>query len=177
MKHKLPLIPACLAALALCAPLSAKPAPKTSPSPGSSAADSSAASKKEPTPTPAAKTTAERALPFKGTIASVDQVAKTFTLGGKEKARVFQVTEKTVLTKGGAAVTMKDIMANEEARGSYLKAADGTLEAKTVKLGPMTDEEKAASAKSSKKKAKAEKSSDASATVSPAPSPGTTVTP
>ncbi len=175
MKHKLHLIPACLAALALCAPLSATPAPEESPSPASSAADSTAASKKAPTP--AAKTTAERALPFKGTIASVDQVAKTFTLGGKEKARVFQVTEKTVLTKGGAAVTMKDVMANEEARGSYVKAADGALEAKTVKLGPMTDEEKAASSKSSKKKAKKEASSDAAPAVSPAPSPGTTVTP
>ncbi|HWM23631.1 MAG TPA: hypothetical protein VNP98_02310 [Chthoniobacterales bacterium] len=175
MKNKLHLIPVCLAALALCAPLSAQPAPKASPSPVSSAADSSAASKKAPTP--AAKTAAERALPFKGTISSVDQVAKTFTLGGKEKARVFQVTEKTVLTKGGAAVTMKDVVANEAARGSYLKAADGTLEAKTVKLGAMTDEEKAASSKSSKKKAKKEASSDAAPAVSPAPSPGTTATP
>ncbi len=174
MKHKLQLIPACLAALALCAPLAAKPAPKTSPSPASSPASSPAASKKDATP--AAKTTAERTLPFKGMISAVDQVAKTFTIG-KGKARVFQVTEKTILTKGGAAVTMKDVMANEEARGSYAKAADGALEAKTVKLGPMTDEEKAASAKSSKKKAKAEKSGDASAAVSPAPSPGTTVTP
>jgi hypothetical protein len=170
MKHTLQLIPACIAALAFCAPLAAKPAPKVSPSPASSAATTPAASKKAPTP--AAKTTAERTLPFKGMIASVDQVAKTFTIG-KEKARVFQVTEKTVLTKGGAAVTMKDVVANEEARGSYIKAADGTLEAKTVKLGPMTDEEKAASSKSSKKKAKAETSSE----VSPAPSPAASATP
>ena len=170
MKHKLQLIPAFIAALALCSPLAAKPAPKASPSPASSTAASPAPSKKAATP--AAKTTAERALPFKGTIAAVDQVAKTFTIG-KGKARVFQVTEKTVLTKGGAAVTMKDVVANEEARGSYVKAADGTLEAKTVKLGPMTDEEKAASSKSSKKKAKAETSSEAS----PAPSPAASATP
>ncbi|HEV2841233.1 MAG TPA: hypothetical protein VGW39_07920 [Chthoniobacterales bacterium] len=171
MTHKLQLIPACIAALALCSPLAAKPAPKVSPSPASSAAASPALSKKAPTPA-TIKTTAERAIPFKGMIASVDQVAKTFTIG-KGKTRVFQVTEKTVLTKGGAAVTMKEVVANEEARGSYTKAADGTLEAKTVKLGPMTDEEKAASSKSSKKKAKTETSSDAS----PAPSPGTTATP
>lgn len=174
MKHKLNLIPACLTALALCAPLAASAARKTSPSPAPNAAASSAASKKAAAP--AAKTTTERTLPFKGMISSVDQVAKTFTIG-KGKARVFQVTEKTVLSKGGAAVTMKDVVANEEARGSYIKAADGILEAKTVKLGPMTDEEKAASSKSSKKKAKAETSSDASPAASPAPSPAASATP
>jgi hypothetical protein len=104
-------------------------------------------------------------------ISSVDQVAKTFTIAGKEKARVFQVTEKTVLTKAGAAVTMKDVVANEEARGSYVKATDGTLEVKTVKLGPATEAEKAASPKSSKKKAKAEASPEASPAASAAASP------
>ncbi len=137
MKYKLPLIPACFAFAALCAPLIAKP-------------------------TPPVETTAERALPFKGTIAAVDQVAKTFTIG----KRVFQVTEKTVLTKDGAAVTMKDVMANEAVRGSYLKAADGTLEAKTVKLGPMTDAEKA-----EKKPSKKKKIEDTSAAAAPSASP------
>lgn len=138
MKYKSPLIPACLAFVALCAPLVAEP-------------------------TPPAQTTAERALPFKGTIAAVDQVAKTFTIG----KRVFQVTEKTVLTKDSAAVTMKDVMANDAARGSYLKAADGTLEAKTVKLGAMSDAEKAEK-KPSKKK---QKSDDTSASAVPNASP------
>ena len=31
---------------------------------------------------------------------------------------------------------MADIVQNEQARGAYLKQADGTLEAKTVKIGP-----------------------------------------
>jgi hypothetical protein len=101
---------------------------------------------------------AERAVPFHGMISAVDQPAKTFTIAGKEKARVFKVTDKTVLTKAGAPATMKDVAANEEVRGSYLKAEDGTLEVKTAKLGPMTDAEKAASSKSSKKKAKPEAS-------------------
>jgi hypothetical protein len=155
MKNKSQLIPSCLAALALCAPM-ASAAPHTSPSPSPNTAASEKAAP------PAAKTTAERALPFHGMISAVDQVAKTFTIAGKEKARVFQVTEKTVLTKGGATVTMRDVVANEEARGSYVKAADGILEAKTVKLGPMSDAEKAAASKSSKKKAKTEASTDAS---------------
>ena len=129
MKNRLQLIPVCIAALALCAPVAAY---------------------------------AERAVPFHGMISTVDQAAKTFTIAGKEKARVFKVTDKTVLTKAGAPATMKDVAANEEVRGSYLKAEDGGLEVKTAKLGPMTEAEKAASAKtskSSKKKAKPEASS------------------
>jgi hypothetical protein len=106
---------------------------------------------------------AERAVPFHGMISTVDQAAKTFTIAGKEKAREFKVTDKTVLTKAGTAAAMKDVAANEEVRGSYLKAADGSLEVKTAKLGPMTEAEKAASAKkSSKKKAKEDAASAAS---------------
>jgi hypothetical protein len=55
-------------------------------------------------------------------------------------------------------------MANDEVRGSYIKAADGSLEAKTVKLGPKTDAEKAEA--KPKKKTKKEEASD-----SPSPSP------
>lgn len=114
---------------------------------------------------------AERAIPFHGMISTVDQAAKTFTIAGKEKARVFKVTDATALTKAGAPATMKDVAANEEVRGSYLKAADGSLEVKTAKLGPMTEAEKAANAKSSKKKAKADASSAASTEAAPSTSP------
>jgi len=114
---------------------------------------------------------AERAIPFHGMISAVDQSAKTFTIAGKEKARVFNVTDKSVLTKAGAPAAMKDVAANEEVRGSYLKTEDGSLEVKTAKLGPMTEAEKAASAKSSKKKAKADASSAASSEAAPSTSP------
>jgi hypothetical protein len=87
-------------------------------------------------------------------VSAVDQKAKTFTISGKEKSRAFKVTDKTVVTKGANAATMKDIVENGEVSGSYWKNADGTLEAKTVKLGPM---EKA-------------KSTAASPTASPKPS-------
>ena len=167
MKNKLQLIPACIAALALCAPAAWAAAPKASPSPG--AATSPAASTKAAPP--AAKSTTARAIPFKGVIATVDQSAKTFTIAGKEKSRVFTITDKTVITKGGAAATAKDLMANEEVRGSYWKADGGTLEAKTVKIGAMTEAEKAAGSKGSKKKAKEEASSEASPAASPSVSP------
>lgn len=100
-------------------------------------------------------------------ISAVDQKAKTFTIAGKENSRVFKITDKTVMTKAGAPATMKDVVANEEARGSYWKLADGTLEAKSVKLGPKTDAEKAADEKHTKKSPKSETSPDASPSASP----------
>lgn len=156
MKTKLNLITACLAALACCAPAVAFAAPKDSPSPSPSPHTSPAT---KPAASPAEK--AARAVPFHGTISAVDQTAKTFTIAGKEKSRVFKVTDKTVITKNGTAATMTDIVANEQVSGSYLKAADGSLEAKTVKLGPKTDAEKA----------KAPKKEKAAARPSPSPSP------
>jgi hypothetical protein len=103
----------CAASLALCMPLNAQLSPATSPS-------------------PAAKP-ATRALPFHGKISAVDQSAKTFNIGANQ---TFKVTDSTVITKGGNPATMADIVQNEQARGAYLKQADGTLEAKTVKIGP-----------------------------------------
>jgi 20S proteasome alpha/beta subunit len=100
-------------------------------------------------------------------ISAVDQKAKTFTIAGKEKSRVFKITDKTVVTKAGAPATMKDVVANEEVRGSYWKMTDGTLEAKTVKVGPKTDAEKAADEMHKKKKA--ETAPDASPSASPKP--------
>jgi 20S proteasome alpha/beta subunit len=102
-------------------------------------------------------------------ISTVDQRAKTFTIASKEHSRVFKVTEKTVMTKAGAPATMKDVVANEEARGSYWKLTDGNLEAKTVKLGPKTDAEKAADEKHKMKKK--EKADAAEPAASPAASP------
>src|SRR5204862_5759522 len=103
-------------------------------------------------------------------IASVDAKAKTFTIAGKEKSRVFKMTAQTVFMKNGMSATMKDVAANEEARGSYWKAMDGSLEVKIIKLGPMTEEEKAAAAKHSKKKSKTEPSAEASPVASQAAS-------
>ena len=103
-----------------------------------------------------------RAVPFRGTIATFDDKARVFTIAGKENARSLKITETTVITKGGNPATIKDIVANEEVRGSYYKMNDGTLEAKTVKLGPLTEAEKAE--KEARKEKREAKKSGASAT-------------
>jgi hypothetical protein len=110
-------------------------------------------------------------------ISAVDQRAKTFTIAGKQKSRVFKVTERTFLSKAGMPATMKDVLVNEEARGSYWKAADGTLEAKKVKLGPMTEAEKAKAEKKKSPKPEASSSPSVSPSASPAPSPAASATP
>jgi len=136
--------------------------PSQSPSPAAKASAS-----------PAAK--AERTLPFHGMISAVDKRSKTFTIAGKGESRVFKVTNQTVLTKGGNPATFKDVTEKEEVRGSYWKKPDGTLEAKNVKLGPLTEQEKAAEearkAKHAEKKAAAEASASPTASASPSSSP------
>lgn len=179
MKNKIRLLIAFTAAAVCALPLGLNAAPKKSASPTSSPA-ASATPKAKASATPKAtaspaKTAADttntttdaakpRAIPFHGVISAVDQRAKTFTIAGKEHSRVFKITDKTVMTKAGAPATMKDVVANEEVRGSYWKVMDGTLEAKTVKLGPKTDAEKAADDK--RKSRKKEKES-----AEPSPSP------
>ena len=110
-------------------------------------------------------------------ISAVDQKAKTFTIAGKEKSRVFKVTDRTLLSKAGLPATMKEVVVNEEARGSYWKAADGALEAKKVKLGPMTEAEKAKAEKKKSAKPEASASPSVSTLTSPVPSPSASATP
>ena len=125
MKHKIYLISGvCVAAFALCPLLAAQTMSKKSSSSSPSA-----------TASPAKQTA--RPFPFHGMVSAVDQKARTFTIAGKETSRVFKVTDKTTVMKGGNTATMKDIVENEEVSGSYWKNPDGTLEAKNVKLGPM----------------------------------------
>ncbi len=125
MKARIPFITAaCLAACALCvSPAFAKgkksPAPEASASPAASAA----ASDKPARPTS-----------YRGKITSVDASAKTFTVG----KHTIKVTDEIKITKNDAAATMADIAADEQVRGSYWKKEGGSLEAKSVKLGPKT---------------------------------------
>jgi hypothetical protein len=125
---------ACVAALALCAPLSSWAKEKKS-------------------------------VPFHGKISAVDQTAKTFSIAGKEKARVFTITEATVITKDGKPGTMADLAAEEEVRGSYWKREDGSIEAKIVKLGQKTE------AETSKSKKKKKEKTDSETVTAPSPKP------
>jgi len=163
MKHKTYLISGVgIAALALCVALSAQTMPRKSTSPSSTA--SPAAKAAPPSASPAKQST--HPIPFHGMVSAVDQSAKTFTIAGKEKSRVFKVTDKTTVTKGGNAATMKDIAENEEVSGSYWNNADGSLEAKTVKIGPMSEKKSEEG-----KKAKASSTPSGSPATSPASSP------
>ena len=168
MKLKTPLIiGGFFAVVAICLPTRSDAKAKDSPSPD---AESSAASGADVSAAVGGKM---RATPFKGMISSVDDKAKTFTITGKENSRVLKITEKSIITKGGQPATMKEVVANEEVRGSYYKMSDGSMEAKMVKLGPLTEEEKA---KREAKRAKREEKKagiSPSISVSPSVSPGT----
>jgi hypothetical protein len=139
---------------------------KTTPSPAASPAASASPMAKSA----AAKT--NRAVPFRGKIASVDATAKTFSIAGKDAARVIKITDQTRITKQGAEATMKDVVADEEVRGSYWKKEDGSLEARNVKLGPLSAEEIA------RRDAHKQKMSEAAAAASsPSASPSSTAKP
>jgi hypothetical protein len=136
-QKKFLMIGAFLAVVVVCLPIRSDAKGKGSPSPET---ESSAGSTAERSATAAGKM---RPTAFKGMISSVDDKAKTFTISGKENSRVLKITEKTIITKGGQPATMKEVVANEEVRGSYYKMPDGSMEAKFVKLGPLTEAEKA----------------------------------
>jgi len=77
-------------------------------------------------------------VPYHGIITAVDKNAKTFTIEGRRESRVLKIIEGTPITKGGQTATMDDINTDDEVSGSYLKDSDGTLLARTVKIGPVT---------------------------------------
>jgi hypothetical protein len=158
------IIGAFVAVVAICLPALSDAKAKGSPSPQ---AESSAASSVEASPARI------RATAFKGMIASVDDRAKTFTIAGKDTARVLKITDKTIITKSGQPATMKEVVANEEVRGSYYKMPDGSMEAKVLKLGPLTEAEKAErearKAKREEKRAPASAAANAVSSASPSP--------
>jgi hypothetical protein len=132
-------IAASVAALVLSAPLSswAKENKSAPPAPVASVAPSSVS-----------QTKSRRSIPYHGKISAVDQTAKTFSIPGLEKIRVFTITDTTVITKDGNPGTLADVVEDEDVRGSYWKRADGSLEARSVKLGQKAEGE----SKSKKKK-------------------------
>jgi hypothetical protein len=158
------IIGAFLAVIAICVPKRSDAKAKGSPSPE---VDSSAASSAEASPA------RMRPTAFKGIIASVDDRAKTFTIAGKDTSRVLKITDKTIITKSGQPATMREVVANAEVRGSYYKMPDGSMEAKVLKLGPLTEAEKAErearKAKRDEKRAAASAAATAASSASPTP--------
>ena len=76
-------------------------------------------------------------MPYHGIISAVDKNAKTFTIEGRRESRVLKIIDGTPITKDGETATIDDINTEDEVSGSYLKDADGTLVARTVKIGPV----------------------------------------
>src|SRR6516162_6511538 len=73
-------------------------------------------------------------VPYHGIISAVDKNAKTFTIEGR-KSHVLKIIDGTPITKDGETATIDDINKDDEVSGSYLKDSDGTLLARTVKIG------------------------------------------
>src|SRR5947209_3862820 len=143
-------------------------ASKSSPSP--SASPRPVTTKTSPSASPAGSAAAKlHPITFHGMIVSTDEKAKTFTIAGKEKSRSLNITEKTVVTKAGRPAMIKEIVANEEVRGTYYKQPDGTMEARTVSLGPLTDAEIAA--QQAHRQKRADKKTGDSPAISPVTSP------
>ena len=150
---------ACIAALVFCGPAAAFAASKKAASPSPAASASPAA---KAAASPAAK--APRAIPFRGTATAVDQSGKTFTIAGKEHSRVFKVTDQTKVTKDDKDASFSDLTDDTKVTGSYWKHDDGTLEAKSLKIGGKMEANASASPAATKKSKKSD-------TASPAPSP------
>ena len=74
-------------------------------------------------------------VPYHGIISAVDKDAKTFTIEGRREPHVLKIIDGTPITKDGEPATIDDINTDDEVSGSYLKDSDGTLLARTVKIG------------------------------------------
>ena len=95
-----------------------------------------------------------RGMPFTGKLSAVDKVAKTITIKGKEKERVFHITSQTRIIKAGKPATLEDGVVGEEVGGFAREAAEGKLEAATVRFGPRPEGEGAKGAEKGEGKGK-----------------------
>ena len=97
----------------------------------------------------------QSSIPFQDTIAVVDKVARTITVG-KVSKRVFQVTSETKIFKSDKTPALfEDAIVDEHITGSYTKSDDGKLVAKSLYFGTKPDtkaDPKAPAAKSGSKK-------------------------
>lgn len=74
-------------------------------------------------------------FPYKGNVASIDVGAKTFTIKGKNRERLFAVTATTQLLKDGAPGPWEDLKVGDAVSGRAIKKAEGQFEAVSVKFG------------------------------------------
>ena len=78
---------------------------------------------------------ANRAVPFRGKIASVDKEAKTVKVG----ERTFQVVADTRIMKAGKPATLDDATVGEEVGGQYREGAEKKLNLVSLRIGARPD--------------------------------------
>ena len=76
----------------------------------------------------------EHFRPFRGTIKSVDNGARTITLDG-EKAQTFAIASDTKINKDGKPAAFADLVAGEAVGGRAKETADGKWTAVTINAG------------------------------------------
>lgn len=122
-------ISAVVAAALLALALNSGAAEKTLPSTGDKG-------KGAATPTKATR------YPITGKISDVNKVAKTFSIKGAEKDRVFKVNAQTKITKHGKPATLADAVVGEEVGGYVEKQTDGSVVVLSVRFGPKPEEDR-----------------------------------
>lgn len=83
-----------------------------------------------------ARTPRANRYPIRGKLRSVDPTAKTFTLAGTAKDRVFVIDDLTVITKNGKPAQLTDGVPGDEVGGLAENLPNGKLLAVKVRFGP-----------------------------------------
>jgi hypothetical protein len=78
------------------------------------------------------KKSAPKAIPFHGNVKTIDNNAKTLSVG-KE---IFQITSETKIIKMGKPATLADGAVGDMVGGQYHKDTDGKLTATSIRFGP-----------------------------------------
>jgi hypothetical protein len=78
--------------------------------------------------------TQEKFRPFRGTIKSVDKVARTITLEG-ESAQKFAITSDTKINKDGKPAAFADIVVGDSVGGRAKETGEGKWTAMTINAG------------------------------------------
>ena len=97
-----------------------------------------AAEEKKPV---AKKSTAKKkrdTFPFRGKVGKVDEGKGTFTIVGKSSTRIFTVSAKTKVIKGGKSASLKDAKSGEDVGGMCKRTGENSYEAVSVRFGPKT---------------------------------------
>jgi hypothetical protein len=78
------------------------------------------------------KKPSHRVLPFHGKLKSIDNTAKTISVG----TETIQITSETIITKAGKPATLEDGTAGDTVAGAYRKDTEGKLNAVSLRFAP-----------------------------------------